>query len=253
MKKIILMMVLIVLLFPLSISANTTKIIDDAGLFTDRQLNNINKKLAEFEANYDYDLIIYTSRDNFNGPAELWAADYYDEHGYGDGIILAINMLQRQYAIVSTGRAQKSFNNREIDYMLDSFIYDMRVGNYYNVVSDFITKSANIIQEHSFFLGLTSNQTIAIASSSVTVGGLVSIIYVIYLKQKMNMKRVSKKATHYYKPSSLKLSQKNDVFLYSRTHRVAIPKSTSRSSSSGSSHSFSSSSGRSHSGGSRRF
>lgn len=253
MKKVILLILILVLLWPMNIFASTSGVVDEADIFDENEIAKLQNRIDKIEEKYDVSIVIYTSYEYYFGDdIRVWAADYYDYGGYKDnGLIFAINMANREYAIVSSGDIQKTFNASCIDKLLDYSEDDMIDGDYYEAVATFLDCSNNLLSNPDYLKQLArKDNLVLIAGSSLTGAGVITITFIIFCISNMKMKSKQKRASFYIKPHSLSLSRANDLYLYSTTTKTRVNTQSSSSSRSGS---FKGSSGRSHTGGSRRF
>lgn len=138
-------LLLIILLLSLSTgfaAAQTTsadgvgpRVIDAAGLFTPEQRVTLNAKAHELILKHRQDLVIVTITDAGGKSAMAYADDYYDYNGFGvgpnyDGLLLLIDMDNREFFITTTGSAIRLFNDAKIERMLDNIYSYVTKGDY---------------------------------------------------------------------------------------------------------------------------
>ena len=246
MKKFFLALLFLALSFTL-VCADGDNIYDEANLLNEQQKNILEENIDALENAYDIDMVILTSLDYYPGDIRMWAADFYDYGGFlSDGLILSINMANREYTIVSSGNIQDVFDNDKIDEILDALASPMQSGHYFGAMEDFVTLSkAALDNPHA----LSGDDIMMILLSASTCAIIITAVFVIYHLSKMRIKQKATKATAYIEPHSFEMAYQNDLFLYSNIIRNRI----NRSNSSSRSGSFRGSSGASHSGGSRGF
>ena len=253
MKKLLLIIVMLFSLF-IHIEASEQAVFDDAGLLTSEEISDLEKAINKLEDAHSIDIVIMTS-DQFYyvDDIRVWAADFYDYGGFRtDGLIFAINMASREYAIVSSGNIQGVFNSGRIDEMLDKLITPMRNGQYYSAGLSFLNDSRHFLENPN---AINTDIAIEAMTFGLVVSSVVTMAFVLTNISSMRLKDGKKQANDYIKPQSLKLTYQNDLYLYSNISRTYINRSSGNNSRSGghNSSSFQSSSGRSHTGGSRRF
>ena len=106
---------LLLLLLPLFsfAAAEEGRVIDDAGIFTFSERQQLDAHIASIREQYAFDTVIWTTDTYMSTDRRMLdaAADYYDENAFGagpyrDGIILMITMDSRNrgWAIVGTGK-----------------------------------------------------------------------------------------------------------------------------------------------------
>lgn len=132
-------------LFCLTSLAAEVQVYDFANLFTldqVEQLETHSKKLSEA---YQMDVGIVTT-DYTNGKSAMeYADDFYDENSFGygnnkDGLILLIDMDNREIYISTCGSGIQYFTDLRISKMLDSAYTYISEGNYYDTATDFLSQ-----------------------------------------------------------------------------------------------------------------
>ena len=236
------------------------KIYDFADLFSNEEEINLYNEVTDFINKTGLDLGIVTINVNSKGSAMVFADDFYDYNDFGrHGILLLIDMDTREYYFSTTGNAIFYFDDYRVDAVLDAMEYDMINGNYNNAALAFID-----IIEYYYNAGIITNKYTIDSSGKIvrktpwiliTIISLsVAFIITTILKGRNKKIKVVNHANEYIN-GKLKLTKKNEIFLYKTTDRHYSPISDSSSGSSGgggfSSHSGSS--GSSHGGGGRSF
>ena len=241
------------------------RLVDDAGLLSQSEKYNLISSLDSISENRQLDVVVVTKNSLAGKTVEQYADDFFDYNGYGygendDGILLLLSMDTREWAISTYGRAIQIFTDSEQQYITDSFLPYLSEGNYYQGFYRFAELCDNAIEEYnangnSRYSGNDKppfDLPVAIVGS-IVVGLIIGLIVALALKSQLTSVKPQAMATAYARPGSLRLTEKNDLFLYHNITRVARPKETSSSSgrrSSGGGHSSThvSSSGRSHGG-----
>lgn len=120
-------------------------LVDDAGLFTDKEKNDLIKKLDSIRNEYHFDIVIHTTN-TFNGKSAMeYADDYYDYNGYGygenhDGCILVINMDSRDWWLSTSGYGITALTDSKIDNLGDYFVPKLTSGDYYDSMVTFLNQ-----------------------------------------------------------------------------------------------------------------
>ena len=241
-----------------------THIIDNAGLFDSDQKEKIANRIDKLIEKFGYDFLLLTfdeSNTDLNSSMsdasfEYYAAEYYDQHGYGrdsDGnyITGAVYMLYvyesstgRHYvsSIVGVdGKCEDEIYDH-YDAILDAADPDLRSQNYSAAVLSLLDKLSDVYAHK-----LTLGQIAVCTGLALLIGFIPAKIHISSLVSQMKV-TTAKYAADYLVNGSFKLRNRKDSFLYRNVTRVA--RSTS-SSSGGGSHGHTSS-GRSYSGGSHR-
>ena len=130
------------------------KIYDFADLLTDSEENLLYKEATEFISQYNMDLVLVTIDDNHTTPREF-ADDFYDYNFFGindthNGVLVLIDMDNREVYISTTGEAILMYNDNRIDSILDDMIYYMKNGAYYNAFDEYYTKGNLAAMEKLF-------------------------------------------------------------------------------------------------------
>ena len=94
-------------------AAEGTRVFDEAGLFSAEEVQELETRIDEVRDSQDADLAVLTVEDAQGESAESYADDFYDSHGLGvgddaSGILLSIDMDNREIYVSTTGYAMKS-------------------------------------------------------------------------------------------------------------------------------------------------
>ena len=100
--------------------ADTDAVVDSADLLSDYEEAALEEKCREIYDLFDFQAVIVTCYGTGGQPIHLYAADFYDNNGYGygdtcDGIIFAVDMAEREYVTVTTGRGINYFSDSAIE------------------------------------------------------------------------------------------------------------------------------------------
>ena len=263
--------IILTIIFGFSVSASASdvpkvdgniKVYDYAKLLTEDQEKELSQKAKNVLAKHNIDIAIVTVNTT-NGLSSMeYADDFYDYNpfGYGEdasGLIMLINMEEREVWISTTGKAIKIFTDSKIESLLDTVYSGLSQGNYYKAGNDFLSESESYIYNWEM-LQKPMRERIGIFGvlfASIFLGfgtgGFITLILFIFSK-----KSISEKPNVNTYQDNFKITSKRDHFLSTNTVQTIIPKEApARTSSSGSwgSTTHTSSSGRSHGGGGRKF
>ncbi|MBE6571661.1 MAG: TPM domain-containing protein [Ruminococcaceae bacterium] len=249
MKKIIFSLTCLALFFCLTISAiaEMQYLVDSEGILTASQAQQIGSELLEMSEKHGMDFVIVTS-ENFDGKSSQdFADDFFDYGGYReDGIILVMSHNIGDVFISTTGDGIAVFSDSDVDDIFDVILPYMADGKYAESFSLFLSECERLVYEYENapkkpFL---SAKQITIC---VIIGIIIGFIGVSVMKSGMKTVRFKPNAKDYMVFGSLKLTEKNDTFLYRNVNRVR------RETNSGSGGNRIGSSGRSHGGSGRSF
>lgn len=238
--------------------------VDDAGLVSSDERQEIEDKLAEIRDTYKFDVVIYTTNDSSLTDAQSAADDFYDYNGYGagsddSGVLLYVNMSTRDWHISTCGYGITAFTDAGIEYIGDNIKSDLSDGDYYyafdsfaDYSEDFVKQAkegkpydvSNMPKEPFPFLG---NLII-----SLGIGIVVAAVYALILRGQLKSVAPKDSAADYVKNGSVHVNDGGSIYLYSRVSKTERQTESSSSGGGGSS-THTSSSGSTHGGGGGKF
>lgn len=238
------------------------RLVDDAGLLSQEETYSLCGKLDSISEKRQLDVIVVTNNSLDGKDIESYADDYYDYNGYGfgendDGILLLLSMDTREWAMTTYGKAIDIFTDDIQNDISDSFLSYLSDGDYFGGFTRFADLCDSQIERYnesggSRYYGKEPFGWFMAIGGSLLIGLGVGLIVALALRSQLTSVKPQETATAYTKPGSLKLTEKNDLYLYHTITRVARPKESSSSGSgsrsSGHSSTHVSSSGRSHGG-----
>ncbi|MBR5508863.1 MAG: TPM domain-containing protein [Lachnospiraceae bacterium] len=256
------------------LAANTTYVIDDAGLFSKSEINAINDKIEQLQADTNMGYIVVTTEDAEGKSSQEYADDTYEASGVGigddySGMLYLIDMDNREICISTEGQMIRYLTDDRIESILDSAFNDVADGNYADSALTVLEDAEDYIEE-----GIVSDQHNYDSETgesdyyyedeggfpifSMLFGMIVGLIAALikYFVVKGDYQLTSD--TYEYplaEKSSLDLNVTEDRLVNKFVTHRRIPKDPppSSSGSSGRSTVHHSSSGRTHGGGSRKF
>ena len=250
MKKFLWMFLLILTICVFSVGtvfAAMPRLVDDAGLLTPSEKNEVLSLLNEISERQEMDIVVVTV-DSLGGKSpRAYADDYYDYHGYGeDGVLLLIAMDSRDYYISTSGYGITALSDAEIDYISDRFVSDLGKGSYASAFTTFAELCDDYISEAKRGNSYPFGKNLLIF---LVLGFVIAFIATAIMRSRLKSVRSKAGATDYVKQGSFRVTRSNDFFLYRTVTRVPRPKDNN----SGGSSTHRSSSGRSHGGGGGKF
>lgn len=249
MKKLLMLLVVFCLILP--VSANAPLVVDNAELLSEIETQTISRQLREIRDCLGIDVVVLTEQSIRGETPRDYADDYFDAHYGADGVLLLLVMDTRDWYISTAGRCIDPVDYREIGEFIVPYFSD---GEYYEGFSVY-AELVQLVMEHSgekgeyvvdgygnvafqphvrhWYDGLLICLIIGLTIGGISVGVMAS-----------SMKNVSTQgsAANYVNEGSLRLSCREDLFLYQHVTRRAKPKNT-----------HTGSSGRSHGGGGGKF
>lgn len=252
-RSLILLLLITTMLASINVIASQDLLFDMANLFEADEKIELNQRLYNLSEFYDMDILIVSIENAEGKSARDFADDFFDYGGYGrneeyDGILLLIDLDNREIYISTSGKAIDYLNDRDIENILDKVfengVYD---GEFYNASIGFIDKTNEILRVKLEGNRLTFIEVII----SFLVGILVSLAFFIAVRNKYKFKN-ARKIYDYQKNSIVNLKNNNDIFINKFITHRRIPKNNNTGGG-GKTSRHTSSSGRTHGGGGRKF
>lgn len=266
MKKIV-SFFLVLLLFVSSVlptfaAGALPRLVDDADLLSDSEEAELLYKLDEISERQQLDVVVVTVNSLEGMSVMDYADDFYDYNGYGfgeggDGILFLISMEEREWHISTKGYAITVFTDAGLDYMTQWIVSDLSNGDYAaafttfaDYCDDYITQAATGMPYDVDNLPSEPFPFFFVLLICFAVAFVIALIVTAVMKGQLKSVYSQSRADDYVKAGSMKLTKKNDLFLYRQVERREKPKenTSSTSSSSGGSTTHTSSSGATHGG-----
>ena len=241
-------------------------VFDYAGLMSEDEIAALEMQIAAMKEKTGWDIFAVTT-DYAEGKSTVaYADDFYDERTTedSDGILVLIDMDNREIYISTCGKAIRYLTDARIERVLDDGFYYVSNGEYASCLSAMLSTS-----EYYYDAGIQDNYDVETgAVSEYRTLTWMEVVPVFFLAVAVGLaiffgvkKSYSLKGGRYEYPymkyGKLDLTEHQDQFLRAHTthHRIQTSSSSGGSSrsSSGRSSTHRSSSGRSHGGGGRRF
>lgn len=275
MKKLkVLLLLFIPFILMTNVSASTVPLVDSsekvydfADLFNESEEISIYNSIMTYINKTSYDLVVVTIDDNpkngYSNPSMVYADDFYDYNNFKmDGLLLLIDMDNREYYISTSGEGILMYDDDRIDKILDTMEGSMKSGNYYNAIRVGINKIDTYYDSGIPYSNrnceITSNGDYVCEKSMpylliAVISGIITAIVTFCITRNYKKIRIAEDADRYIDSSKTKISTSSDKFLYSNTVKVRKQTSSSSGGSRGGSSTHRGSSGRSHGGGGRGF
>lgn len=225
----------------LCVSAANAYVIDEAGLLTSDQIDNLESACRDFYAESNMELVFLTV-DSLGGKNAMAYADDYFETNYGEnGMLLLIAMHEREWHISTSGTAIEAFSDFDLENMENGLMKYLPDGAYYRAFLNFQSDS------NYYWCNEEVSDLEAGLFLGIPAGAVVALIVLFILRATMNTKKMQHNATSYEVDGSYNLRRHQDLFLYSKVSKQEKPQQNSSGGGSGST-THTSSSGRSHGG-----
>lgn len=208
--------------------------------------------------------VIFCIMSDFGGKEpQAFADDYFDYNGYGendDGIIFAVDMDRRKWAISTFGYGMEAFTDYAQSYLIDEIIPYLGNGDYFTCCAVYAELCDDIITQAKEGKPLDDNGGhgtkfwVGWIFGAVAIGFVLALLYANIKKSKLKSVRTQDSAGSYTRPGSMQLWCNEDRFAGSHVskRRLQTESSSGRGSGGGSS-THKSSTGRSHGGSSGSF
>lgn len=268
-----------VLSFAENADATHAYIVDQAGVLSDTEREDLNTKLQEFRETNQFDLVIVTATGVNPDDRQTYADDFYDYNGYGygdnrDGILLLVNVnadgtYESGNSWISTcGSGISLFSYSTIQEMGQVLSPYLTAGNYATAFQQFITLSKAQYnsgtsgdgwddswnqddywnEDQLFSVGSSGWDAKVIIISALVIGVMGAVVVVLILKRQLISVRPARDASRYVVDNSLQLRNSHDIFLYSHVTQTRRPQQTDNSGPGGGGGIHTSSSGSHHGG-----
>ena len=275
MKKIINRVLLfggiIIICLSLSYRANADlkRVVDKADLFNETEVTLLENNIKDISDKYNIDIVIVTT-DDVNGKSSRdYADDFFDYEGYGlgndySGVLLLINMDDREVYISTSGKGERYFTDDRIESILDNVYRYLSDGQYFDGAEEFLSNTEKYLNK-----GIPSNQYTVDENGNIVLStqeimkrigiailislGISSVVCAVVVATYKKPAALPEET--YVDKNSITFTKRSDRFISTHTTSRKIPKDNggSSSGSGGRSTTHTSSSGRSHGGGGRSF
>lgn len=137
-------------------SSDKNYIIDDAGLLSQDEIDNLNKIADKYSTNRDIDIIVLTTNDTQGTNTINYANNYYNSNIANSStynkncVIFIIDMSNKKTSIETYEDAMDRINPKRSNKILDKATPYLSDGDYYNAFKTYINKT-------NYYLGYKSN------------------------------------------------------------------------------------------------
>ena len=122
------------------------KVYDYADLFTDDEEKQLFDKIQDYIEKYKMDLVVVTIDHNNKISTERYGEDFFIFNYFGfedkkrSGSLFIIDMDQRNYHLITSGSMILYLDDNRIDEILDAIFYNVKDGKYFDATSFVINK-----------------------------------------------------------------------------------------------------------------
>lgn len=250
---------------PSTYAAESANVKDSMNYLTTDQVQALQAAEDRIKTTYGLEPVIVIT-DNVEGKSSMaYADDYYDYNGYGidenkSGLLLLINMADRDVWISTTGKAIDIFTDDRINSMLDGVVsglkdedYNAACGSFLNDVEYYaqqgVPEGQYRIEQEAPYQGTYGERAVALMLNPLVIAGALIISVAVTVIITLSGKgRVTVTPQTYEEKGSFVLTREVDDFL-----RELVTRQKIESNSGGGSSTHMGSSGSSHGGGGRGF
>lgn len=217
---------------------SSANVIDQMDLLTLDEVNQLQQEMDRIRSEYDLDVVMVITDQMEGKSSRDFADDFYDYNGYGvgedaSGLLMLVNMDDREVWISTTGHAIDIFTDNRLDQIVDQVTGDLGAGNFFAAGTTFLANVEGFTQQGvpegqyrepeeplTFFQKLLR----MMLYWPIYVAGLITSGVTTFAASAGHRKG-SKTGVGFYRPEgSFALLDKKDQFLRETTRRVIIPK-----------------------------
>lgn len=236
MKKLLSVIFALFLCVALSVTAfaktSAPRLFDGADLLTETEERQLLSRMNAVSEKFKVEIVIATFRSIDGYSADEYVEFYYDQYGFGygasrDGVLLLVDMGQRDYRILSNGLGAAAISRDDIDTIGDAVASYLSDGDYADAFHCFVDECEyQISGEINGFPFNASNRLLI----SLVIGLVVALIVTGIMIGQLKSVRKQTAATEYVKRGSMQVNVARDIFLYRTVSRQKKESNTGGSS-----------------------
>ena len=213
---------------------------DEADILTSGEEANVLAKLQEVSDKYDFDVAVLTVNSTGGKNIQAFADDYWDYNGFGrgvshDGILLVLDMGERDWYLCTTGRGYDVFNDTDIQNMGKAFVNKLSDGDFEGAFLEYADQCDAYLEwaEAGFpddgDPAVQKRRIITPGKIFVWIAGSLGLGAITGTRAKKSAERelrtVHRKsdARNYQTQAGVQMTNSNDLFLYSNTVVTVLP------------------------------
>ncbi len=224
-------------------AANDTKVVDEAGLLTYEEEQELQERLSGIAEEYQSDVVVATVDSCRGMDVQSFTDRYYYENGYGygpeiDGIILLVSMQERRFHLATRGSAIDTFTDYGLEVIDDEITPYLREGEYAKAFETFADLAEEFLEEDENGLPYDTNHVYEDRSARLVnsmihfmfamgIGLFAAIVTLVVLFQQLRSVHVKNEARDYVRSGSFRVTRANDIFLYRTVSRRKIERENS--------------------------
>lgn len=260
-KRIFAFLTILVLLItaavPVFADGTSSRLADSADILIDSEEATLLSLLDEISVRQQTDIVVVTVDTTDGKTIAEYADDYYDLNGYSDdGLMLIVNMDDRDWYIAASGFGITALTDAGREYMSEKFMSDLSAGNYVKAFTSYAELCDDFISQAKkgtpYDAGNLPKAPFAVLRNliiALIIGFIAALIITGVMKGQLKSVCRQSAASSYVKKDSLHITESRELFLYKRTER----KEKTKKEESEGSQTHTSSSGTTHGGGGGKF
>ncbi len=131
------------------------RVVDNADIFTDEEERRMEARITELRRELSRDIVVYTDLSAYGFGHDVWAADFYDFNGYGEGpdyegfcLFVCMDPNDRGFWTAGTGPDSMALQTERVANALDDVLYEyMAAGKYGEGAADWIENIAGLYRK----------------------------------------------------------------------------------------------------------
>jgi len=228
------------------------RVVDGAGLLNATEAESLKEAADLIAAEYNFDLVIVTRVEIGGQNPRDYAADFFDNNGYGlgedrGGALFLQVTDSRDYWFSTSGRGISIMNGAANGKLEADALKRLKEGSYYEAYRSFLDNWRMLLEINargrSYNFARRWNFPLLIGAWVLSL--VIAFLIVAAWKKGLDAVSPKSQALGYMVPGSLVFREKKDRFLFSTVSKTAKPK---QSNNSAPTNTFRGSSGRSHGG-----
>ena len=237
MKKALAVLLLLLLLVSPAL-AESSRVVDQADVLTQEEEQRLAEYIANIRQKYKFDLLILTMDSIGDRQGDYYAADYFDNNGYGEGpnhdgacffYVREGDRNENTVFFVKTGSGERIFTPDVDDEIAEQIRPYMRQKNYGGAFATYVLQVENRLETQQ-----PMNRANRMLPIFLLVGLLIGVMVALAFKSQMKTVRRKSGAMSYVRDGSFHLSRQQDIYLYTTTVRRRIEMDSGRGSGGGS-------------------
>jgi uncharacterized protein len=208
------------------------RVVDNAGLLSDSQKEDLIRLTSSISETYNFDLVIVTETDIGSTTPGVYAADFYDNNGYGPNGCLFLQVTgSEDYYFSTSGRGITVLNSYAFQKLKSDTVKHLSENNSYAAFLAFIQDWNKFLtleakgRSYNFFYQW--NIVLVIIAWLAALGIGFAIVHT--WNRGMNTALPKAQAAAYVVSGSLNFTAKKDSFLHSKTDKIRLQSSQAAS------------------------